>query len=142
MSGQIWRLIREGDFLRYLLVGSSMVANISIPNCATIAVSGANLALIRKILNIVLNLPTIGVIIHVGINNLSTSEATYKANRKDGVADCTKLYMNALGSELVHFTGAMLREHGEGVIISAPLLKTGSIQLENKVARIDGVIVK
>uniref|UniRef100_A0A915JLR7 Uncharacterized protein n=1 Tax=Romanomermis culicivorax TaxID=13658 RepID=A0A915JLR7_ROMCU len=142
MSGQIWGLIREGDFLQYLLVRDSMVTNISIPNCPTIAVSGTNLVLIKKILDIVLNLPMIRVIVHVGINSLSTFEATYKANRKNGIADCTKLNMNALGSELVHFAGAMLCKHGKGVIISAPLPRTGSIQLENKVAKIGRVIVR
>uniref|UniRef100_A0A915L174 Uncharacterized protein n=1 Tax=Romanomermis culicivorax TaxID=13658 RepID=A0A915L174_ROMCU len=73
-----------------------MVANVSIWNCATIAISGADLVLIEKIVNILLSLPTIGIILHVGINNVSTFEATYKANRKDTVVDCTKLNMNAV----------------------------------------------
>uniref|UniRef100_A0A915KMB9 Uncharacterized protein n=1 Tax=Romanomermis culicivorax TaxID=13658 RepID=A0A915KMB9_ROMCU len=40
--------------------------------------------------------------IDIGITNLSTFRETYNANRKDGVADCTKLNMNAINIQKLY----------------------------------------
>uniref|UniRef100_A0A915HI05 Uncharacterized protein n=1 Tax=Romanomermis culicivorax TaxID=13658 RepID=A0A915HI05_ROMCU len=71
MSSQIWRLIRQCDYTEYLLVSDSMINNITIQNCMMIAVSGTDLVLIEETVNFILNLPTIGIILHVGNKNLS-----------------------------------------------------------------------
>uniref|UniRef100_A0A915IT20 Uncharacterized protein n=1 Tax=Romanomermis culicivorax TaxID=13658 RepID=A0A915IT20_ROMCU len=71
MSSQIWRLIRQCDYTEYLLVSDSMINNITIQNCMMIAVSGTDLVLIEETVNFILNLPTIGIVLHVGNKNLS-----------------------------------------------------------------------
>uniref|UniRef100_A0A915HGS5 Uncharacterized protein n=1 Tax=Romanomermis culicivorax TaxID=13658 RepID=A0A915HGS5_ROMCU len=96
MCSQVWRLIRQPDYPEYMLVGDSMVNNMTILDCVTIALLGTDLMLMEKIVTIVLNLERIGVTLRIGINIMSTLNRMYKANRKKSITDCTKLNTNAI----------------------------------------------